>query len=86
MSETENHKAQREHESSQKNILDLSIEDLELTVRTYNCLKIAKIKTLGQLAETSIRDLLCISNFGRRPLYEVRKILASYNLTLKDDT
>lgn len=60
------------------------IEDLNFTVRSYNCLKRQEIHTVGQLAECTESELLDIRNFGQKSINEVKIKLASQNLTLKD--
>ena len=60
------------------------IEDLNCTVRSYNCLKRQEIHTVGQLAECTESELLDIRNFGQKSINEVKIKLASQNLTLKD--
>jgi len=64
---------------------DITIKDLEFSVRSRNCLEIANIKTLGQLAEVSIDELMQIKNFGKKSLTEIREKLGQYGLKLKDD-
>ena len=60
------------------------IEDLNFTVRSYNCLKRQEIHTVGQLAECTESELLDIRNFGQKSINEVKIKLASQGLTLKD--
>ncbi|MFW6204757.1 MAG: DNA-directed RNA polymerase subunit alpha [Actinomycetota bacterium] len=62
----------------------LPIEDLQLTVRSYNCLKREGIHTVGELISRSEADLLDIRNFGQKSIDEVKAKLATMNLTLKD--
>jgi len=64
--------------------LDVPIEELELSVRSYNCLKRDKINTLADLVSRSEADLLRIRNFGRRSVDEVIERLAVLGLALKD--
>lgn len=63
---------------------NLPIEDLNFSVRSYNCLKRESINTVGQLAECSETDLMDIRNFGEKSINEVKIKLASMSLTLKD--
>ena len=58
-----------------------SIEELELTVRSYNCLKAARIKTLGELVSKTESEMLKTRNFGRKSLTEIRHILFSMGLS-----
>ena len=60
------------------------IEDLNFSVRSYNCLKRQEIHTVGELAEYSETDLLDIRNFGQKSINEVKIKLANLGLTLKD--
>jgi DNA-directed RNA polymerase subunit alpha len=64
---------------------DILIKDLEFSVRSRNCLEMGNIKTLGQLADVSIDELMQIKNFGKKSLTEIREKLAQYGLKLKDD-
>lgn len=61
-----------------------AIEDLNFSVRSYNCLKRQEIHTVGELAEYTETDLLDIRNFGQKSINEVKVKLASLGLTLKD--
>ncbi|AGS34020.1 DNA-directed RNA polymerase subunit alpha [Corynebacterium maris DSM 45190] len=62
----------------------MPVEDLNLSVRSYNCLKRQEIHTVGELAECSESDLLDIRNFGQKSINEVKIKLAQNGLTLKD--
>ena len=64
--------------------LALPIEELNLTVRSYNCLKREGIHTVGELVSRSEQDLLDIRNFGAKSIEEVKQKLAEMGLTLKD--
>ena len=64
--------------------LALPIEDLDLTVRSYNCLKREGIHTVGELLSRSEADLLDIRNFGSKSIDEVKAKLQSMGLQLKD--
>ena len=64
--------------------LALAIEDLELTVRSYNCLKREGIHTVGELVARSEADLMDIRNFGQKSIDEVRQKLGELGLNLKD--
>ncbi len=61
-------------------IYDTPIEDLDLSVRAYNCLKRAGITRVGQVLEMTEEDLLGVRNFGRKSLDELRERLASRGL------
>ncbi len=62
--------------------LDRSIEELELSVRSYNCLKNANITTLRELVQKSEQEMLKTKNFGRKSLNEIKEILALMGLGL----
>ncbi|PWD50448.1 DNA-directed RNA polymerase subunit alpha [Serinibacter arcticus] len=64
--------------------LALPIEDLDLTIRSYNCLKREGIHTVGELVARSEADLLDIRNFGAKSIVEVKEKLAGLGLSLKD--
>ncbi|MFE7330827.1 DNA-directed RNA polymerase subunit alpha C-terminal domain-containing protein, partial [Streptomyces sp. NPDC057565] len=64
--------------------LALPIEELELTVRSYNCLKREGVHTVGELLARSEADLLDIRNFGAKSIDEVKAKLASMGMSLKD--
>ncbi|WP_349827371.1 DNA-directed RNA polymerase subunit alpha [Brevibacterium litoralis] len=64
--------------------LALAIEDLDLTVRSYNCLKREGIHTVGELVARSEADLMDIRNFGSKSIDEVKLKLNELGLTLKD--
>ena len=64
--------------------LALPVEDLQLTVRSYNCLKREGIHTVGELISRSEQDLLDIRNFGSKSIDEVKAKLVEMGLALKD--
>ena len=64
--------------------LALAIEDLDLTVRSYNCLKREGIHTVGELVARSEADLMDIRNFGSKSIDEVKAKLNELGLSLKD--
>ncbi len=57
-------------------------DELELSVRAYNCLKNANIKTIGDLVQKTENEMLRTKNFGRRSLNEIKDILHSMGLQL----
>ncbi len=63
-------------------MLDRSVDELELSVRSYNCLKNANIKTIGDLVTRTEADMLKTKNFGRKSLNEIKDILAEMGLSL----
>ena len=64
-------------------ILDMTIEDLDLSVRSFNCLKRASINTVADLVEKSEDDMMKVRNLGRKSLDEVKKKLDELGLSLK---
>ena len=62
--------------------LDRSVEELELSVRSYNCLKNANIQTIRELVQKSENEMLKTKNFGRKSLNEIKDILVKMGLSL----
>jgi DNA-directed RNA polymerase subunit alpha len=62
----------------------LPIEELELSVRSYNCLKRESVNTIGELVQRSEDDLMDIRNFGQKSIDEVKEKLAQMGLGLRD--
>ena len=62
--------------------LDKSVEELELSVRSYNCLKNANIRTIRELVQKSEAEMLRTKNFGRKSLNEIKEILQQMGLGL----
>ena len=71
-------------EEAKESILEMSIDDLELSARSSNCLKKAGIKTVGELVEYSEGDLMKIKNFGAKSAKEVAEKLKEYKISLKE--
>ena len=65
--------------------LSRSVDELELSVRSYNCLKNADIKTIGDLVTRTEAEMLKTKNFGRKSLNEIKDILAEMGLSLGMD-
>src|SRR5579885_796143 len=63
-------------------VLNRSVEELELSVRSYNCLKNANIQTIGDLVQKTEAEMLKTKNFGRKSLNEIKEILAQMGLSL----
>jgi DNA-directed RNA polymerase subunit alpha len=61
------------------------IEELELGVRSYNCLKRVGIETIGDLVSKTETELAAIPNFGKKSIEEVRETLQAHGLTLRDE-
>lgn len=76
------------NDSDNKNVeplnpyLDKPVEDLELSVRSANCLKNADINFIGELAQKSDQEMLKTKNFGRKSLNEIKTLLTDMDLTL----
>lgn len=70
-------------EDKSKKILDMTIEDLDLSVRSFNCLKRAGIDFVGDLVNKSEDDMMKVRNLGRKSLDEVKKKLEDIGLSLK---
>ncbi len=62
-------------------ILNRSVEELELSVRSYNCLKNANISTIGDLVQKTEAEMLRTKNFGRKSLNEIKEILGGLSLS-----
>jgi DNA-directed RNA polymerase subunit alpha len=64
---------------------DIMIEELELGVRSYNCLKRVGVETIGDLISKSEAELSAIPNFGKKSIEEVKENLAAHGLSLRDE-
>jgi len=73
---------EKEEEERDK-ILDMSIEELDLSVRSYNCLKRAGINTVGELIMKTEEDMMKVRNLGKKSLEEVDEKLAALGLSLR---
>jgi DNA-directed RNA polymerase subunit alpha len=78
--DVEEPKEDKETEKIYEN-LKRSVEELELSVRSYNCLKNADIKTIGELVQKTEAEMLKTKNFGRKSLNEIKEILSEMNLS-----
>jgi len=70
-------------EDGKDKILDISIEELDLSVRSYNCLKRAGINTVGELIMKTEDDMMKVRNLGKKSLEEVDEKLSSLGLSLR---
>ena len=70
-------------ETQRDKVMEMTIDDMDLSVRSYNCLKRAGIHSVRQLVEFSENDLLNIRNFGAKSIEEVKDKLISMDLNLK---
>ena len=68
-----------------RSLLEKSVEELELSVRSSNCLRAAEIKTLGQLVQKSEAEMLKYRNFGRKSLREIADVLVEMGLSFGMD-
>lgn len=72
-------------EDQKEKALEMTIEELELSVRSFNCLKRAAINTVEELTEKSEDDMMKVRNLGRKSLDEVRNKLAELGLGLREN-
>ena len=72
-------------DKGKEKILEMTIEDLDLSVRSFNCLKRAGINTVEDLINKSEEDMMKVRNLGRKSLEEVIAKLNSFGFTLKHD-
>ncbi|TDQ34736.1 DNA-directed RNA polymerase subunit alpha [Aureibacillus halotolerans] len=84
--EAQNAEIMVEKEEDQKEkVLEMTIEELDLSVRSYNCLKRAGINTVQELAHKTEEDMMKVRNLGRKSLEEVRNKLHELGLGLRKD-
>jgi DNA-directed RNA polymerase subunit alpha len=74
-----------EHILHMRKLLKTSLEDLDLSVRAYNCLKAAKINSLSELVRYDTHELLKFRNFGKKSLVEIEELLQDKGLTFGMD-
>ena len=74
-----------EHILHMRKLLKTSLEDLDLSVRAYNCLKAAKINSLGEMVSYDTHELLKFRNFGKKSLVEIEELLGEKGLTFGMD-
>ncbi len=70
-------------EDKKEKVLEMTIEELDLSVRSYNCLKRAGINTVEELTQRTEEDMMKVRNLGKKSLEEVKNKLADLNLGLK---
>ncbi len=68
-----------------RKLLKTPLNDLDLSVRAYNCLKAADVRTLGDLARLDISDMMKFRNFGKKSLAELEQLIVEKNLTFGMD-
>ena len=72
-------------EDKKEKVLEMTIEELDLSVRSYNCLKRAGINTVQELTERSMEDMMKVRNLGKKSLEEVEQKLTALGLNLKPE-
>ena len=72
-------------ETQKEKMLEMTIEELDLSVRSYNCLKRAGINTIEELTAKSEAEMIKVRNLGRKSLDEVKNKLSELELTLRQD-
>lgn len=70
-------------ENKKEKILEMNIEDLDLSVRSYNCLKRAGINTVEELVQRDEEEMMKVRNLGRKSLEEVQQKLNALGLSLR---
>jgi len=80
--EEEDAPEETEEQKMLKEKLKIPISELELSVRSANCLKEARIKTIGELVKRSELDMLQYRNFGKKSLAEIKKVIVDMGLSL----
>lgn len=75
-------KEKDEEKERLREMLQRSVDELELSVRSHNCLKNANIRTIGELVQKTESEILKTKNFGRKSLNEIKEILQQMGLTL----
>ena len=70
-------------EDKKEKVLEMTIEELDLSVRSYNCLKRASINTVEELTQKTEEDMMKVRNLGKKSLEEVQKKMAELGLSLK---
>jgi DNA-directed RNA polymerase subunit alpha len=72
-------------EDQKEKVLEMTIEELDLSVRSYNCLKRAGINTVQELANKSEEDIMKVRNLGKKSLEEVQEKLEELGLSLRNE-
>ena len=71
-------------EDKKEKVLEMTVEELDLSVRSYNCLKRANINTVDELIQRTEEDMMKVRNLGKKSLEEVTGKLAELGLSLKE--
>jgi DNA-directed RNA polymerase subunit alpha len=74
--------AEEEKTKKLRDLLAQSVDIIELSIRAQNCLRVAKIKSIGDLVQKREQDLLKVKNFGKKSLNEIGKKLKELELSL----
>ena len=72
-------------EDQKEKMLEMTIEELDLSVRSYNCLKRAGINTVQELTDKTEPEMMKVRNLGRKSLEEVKNKLDDLDLSLKEE-
>ena len=75
----------RSEETHKEKMLEMTIEELDLSVRSYNCLKRAGINSVQELTDKTEAEMIKVRNLGRKSLEEVKFKLAELDLNLRQD-
>lgn len=70
--------------NEQKKLLEKSIEELDFSVRSYNCLKKSNINSFGEIVNKTEEEIMSIKNLGKKSFEEIKEKVKDYGLTLKD--
>ena len=80
---TSNYMIEAEDEAQNRR-LEMTIDELDLSVRSYNCLKRAGLNTVAELTAKSEEDMIKVRNLGRKSLKEIKEMAIKYNMTEED--
>lgn len=72
-------------EDNKEKVLEMTVEELDLSVRSFNCLKRANINTVEELVNKSVEDMMKVRNLGKKSLEEVEQKLAEMGLSLRQE-
>jgi DNA-directed RNA polymerase subunit alpha len=75
---------QEKDENDRNKLMEMTIEELDLSVRSYNCLKRAGINTVAELCAKSDEEMIKVRNLGKKSLEEVKQKLAAIGLSLRE--
>ena len=75
----------KKQEEEPDTMLNMTIEELDLSVRSFNCLKRANINTVADLVSKTEDEMIKVRNLGRKPLEEVKLKLQAMNLSLANE-